>query len=403
MKTGIAEIPYGAYWSSPFAKWQGALAHLHSVKFAAEVAKAELSSRDIHPDAFDFGVLGLTVPQQGSFYGTPWVMGMVGAHKVAGPTIAQACATGTRIIAAAWDEIAAGRATCVLAIAADRISNGPQIYYPDPHGPGGSGRQENWVLDNFARDPWAGCAMIDTAENVARHYAITLEEQHELVLRRYEQYAAATAHDHAFQRRYMRLPFEVPGVERASKFEMSGDEGIYPTSPEKLARQKPVREGGTVSYAAQTHPADGNAGLVVANPMRAREMARDPKIRLTLRGFGQSREEKGFMPAAPIEAARKALDHAGVSLADIDAIKSHNPFVVNDIAFSRAFGLDAADMNNFGCSLVWGHPQAPTAVRSVIELIEELTSRGGGTGLFHGCAAGDSAMALVVRVEDRRE
>jgi acetyl-CoA acetyltransferase len=55
-------------------------------------------------------------------------------------------------------------------------------------------------------------------------------------------------------------------------------------------------------------------------------------------------------------------------------------------------------MNRYGCSLVWGHPQAPTGLRGVIELIEELAILGGGYGLFTGCAAGDSAAALVVRV-----
>jgi acetyl-CoA acetyltransferase len=57
-------------------------------------------------------------------------------------------------------------------------------------------------------------------------------------------------------------------------------------------------------------------------------------------------------------------------------------------------------MNNYGCSLVWGHPQGPTGLRAVIELIEELVERGGGYGLFHGCAAGDTAMAVVVEVAD---
>ena len=58
-------------------------------------------------------------------------------------------------------------------------------------------------------------------------------------------------------------------------------------------------------------------------------------------------------------------------------------------------------MNNYGCSLVWGHPQAPMGTRSVIELIEELALRGGGCGLFTGCAAGDTAMAVVLEVGDK--
>ena len=107
------------------------------------------------------------------------------------------------------------------------------------------------------------------------------------------------------------------------------------------------------------------------------------------------------MPEASTNAARLALRHANLSFEDMDAIKTHNPFAVNDIIFARDTGVRVENFNNFGCSLIWGHPQAPTAMRSVIELIEELVMRGGGYGLFTGCAAGDSAMALVLAVDNR--
>lgn len=61
-------------------------------------------------------------------------------------------------------------------------------------------------------------------------------------------------------------------------------------------------------------------------------------------------------------------------------------------------GVDVMDMNNNGCSLVWGHPQGPTGMRAVIEMIEELVLKGGGYGLFQGCAAGDTAMAVIIKV-----
>ena len=84
----------------------------------------------------------------------------------------------------------------------------------------------------------------------------------------------------------------------------------------------------------------------------------------------------------------------------MDAVKSHNPFAVNDAVFARETGFPVERMNNYGCSLVWGHPQGPTGMRGLIELIEELAIRGGGVGLFQGCAAGDTAMAAVIRVGD---
>ncbi|BCH20330.1 thiolase family protein [Mesorhizobium sp. L-8-3] len=395
-----AYIPYGAYWSTPFARWQTELAHLHSMKFAAHVAQAALRVRDIPVDAFDLAAYGMTVPQHRSFYGTPWVTAMLGAERLPGPLVNQACATGTRLLAMVCAEMAAGAANCALALSGDRTSNSPHVYYPAPAGPGGTGESENIVLDSFNSDPWARCAMVDTAENVARREGITMEEQHEVVLHRSRQYADALAGDRAFQKRYMPARLDVPDAGfRRTVSTLEGDGGVHPTDPEKLSKLKPVREGGTVTYAAQTHPADGNAGIVVtADAAKARDLAGDGSIAVEILAWGSGREEKGFMPAAPIEASRKALSMAGLGIGDLDAIKTHNPFAVNDIAFARAFGLDWRGMNNFGCSLIWGHPQGPTALRSVIELIEELASKGGGHGLFTGCAAGDSGMALVLRV-----
>src|ERR1019366_7037395 len=76
-----AEIPYGAYWSTPFARWQGAYAHLNSLEFAARVVRSELAARGIPGETFDHGVLGISVPQKHSFYGLPWLAGMAGlAH-----------------------------------------------------------------------------------------------------------------------------------------------------------------------------------------------------------------------------------------------------------------------------------------------------------------------------------
>ncbi|RBI87508.1 thiolase family protein [Rhodosalinus halophilus] len=394
-----AFIPYKAYWSTPFARWQGSLAHLHALELARIAAERALARIGVDPAELDAGALGLTVPQHMSFYGFPWLAGTLGAERLAGPTITQACATGTRLLAHAAGEVAAG-AGAVLTLATDRVSNGPHVYYPAPAGPGGTGKSEDWVLDNFGRDPFAKNSMLQTAENVAARLGIPTEEQHALVLRRYEQYADALADDRAFQKRYMELPFEAPAAAgRGKMVTLEGDEGVTPTSEEKLGKLKPVLEGGTVTFGGQTHPADGAAGAIVTSEARARELSADPEVKIELVSFGQAREEPGYMPAAPVPAARQALERAALSIGDIAAIKSHNPFVVNDIAFARSFNIDPyTQMNNYGCSLVWGHPQGPTALRGIIELIEELVLKGGGYGLFQGCAAGDTAMACVVRV-----
>ncbi|MDP6184427.1 MAG: thiolase family protein, partial [Gammaproteobacteria bacterium] len=226
-------------------------------------------------------------------------------------------------------------------------------------------------------------------------------EQHDVVLRRYEQYEAALADDCAFQRRFMTLPFEVPDPRfRKTVTTLTTDEGVIPAIPENLARLKPVREGGTVTYAGQTHPADGNTALIVTNEDKLADYTRQPEIKIRVIGYGQGRAEKSFMPVAPVLSTRRALESSNLDLSDVDAIKSHNPFAVNDIVFARETGADLNAMNNNGCSLIYGHPQGPTGLRACIELIEELVERGGGIGLFNGCAAGDSAISLLFRVGD---
>ena len=394
-----AYVPYGLYWSTPFARWQGGLSHLHSLELAAWVAKRELARRNVAATAFDHAILGTTVPQKHGFYGVPWVTGMLGAPGVTGPTVNQACATSARCLQMAATAITTGEAEASLVITADRCSNGPHLYYPDPRGAGGTGAHEDWVLDNFSFDPYARGAMIDTAENVARKWGITLEEQHQVTLQRYAQYDRALADDRAFLRRFMTLPFEVPDARfKKTTATLAGDEGIFETTAEGLARLKPVKEGGSVTFGSQTHPADGGAALAVTTRERAAELSRDRKIEVRLLGFGQARVEPAFMPAATIPAARRALAAADLAIGQIDAIKSHNPFAVNDIVFARELGVDVGRINDYGSSLVWGHPQGPTGLRTIIELIEMLVLRGGGRGLFYGCAAGDSAMATVLSV-----
>ena len=394
------EIPYGAYWSTPFVRWQGALQHLHAIKFAAHVARRELDKRNIDPKIFDAGVLGMSVYQHQSFYGTPWFMGLLGAPQAPGPTLSQVCASGVRVPILAAMEIASGLAQTVLAATTDRCSNGPHTYYPAPKAPGGTGVAENVVIDSFQCDPLGGHSMLQTAENVAAKHSISTTEQHEVVLRRYAQYEDALADDHAFQKRYMDLPFAVPDPRfRKTAEEIDGDQGVVASTAEGLAELKPVIEGGTVTFGGQTHPADGNAAMIITRRDHARELSADNAVRIRLLSAGQTRVELGFMPEAPYGAAHTALERADLSFSDMDAIKTHNPFAVNDIILAREAKISLDDMNNFGCSLIWGHPQAPTGMRLIIELIEELVMRGGGRGLFTGCAAGDTAMALVLSVE----
>jgi len=396
MRFERAAIPLGFAWSSPFVRWQGALAELTSLDMAVDVTRRALDERGLDPGQVEKIVLGWTVPQPAIFYGAPTVAARIGAEGVSGPMLSQACATSAVCVEAAAMGVEGGEGL-TLVVATDRTSNGPVLLYPQPSGMGGAPKVENWVLDNFARDPWAGEAMVATAENVAREADLSKPELDEVTLLRYEQYRASLAREREFQKRYL-VPVAVP-VSRKETRMLEEDEGIYDTTAEGLAALRPVTPDGVVTFGTQTHPADGCAGCVVTSVERARELSRGGGVARIL-GTGLARVEKANMPKAPVPAARAALRDAGVDIKEVDVVTTHNPFAVNDLWFSRQTGYPVERMNIYGCSLVYGHPQGPTGLRLIAELIETLRERGGGTGLFTGCAAGDTGAAVVVRVED---
>ncbi len=301
-------------------------------------------------------------------------------------------------MATAATSVAAGLDDAVLVVAADRTSNGPHLYYPDPQGPGGRGRAEDWVWDNFNYDPVPKNAMIETAENVAREGGFSRQAQDEITLLRYAQYRAGV--NEGFHKRFMIWPLEIKDPSgRKVIARVEGDEGVFATTAEGLAKLPTVKPDGTATFGTQTHPADGNAGLIVAARDRALALSRDSKVSIRVASFAQANAKKGFMAQAVVPAARKALDLAGFSMDEV-VIKTHNPFAVNDLYFARETGRAPESVNRFGSPLVYGHPQAPTGIRCLIELCEELVMRGGGRGLFAGCAAGDTAAAVCVEVGD---
>jgi acetyl-CoA C-acetyltransferase len=389
-------IPAGMAWSSPFVKWQGSLAEVSSLDLAADVTGRALAGRGVEPDQADGLVLGWTIPQQDIFYGAPTLAARLGAGAVSGPMISQACATSVACLAAAAGTVTAGGGL-QLVVTTDRTSNGPQVLYPRPSSMGGAPTSTNWVLDSFARDPWAGTSMLAAGEAVAADAGISRRELDELTALRSDQYAKALADDRAFQRRYM-VEAHIPRRRQPPQV-IDADEGIRPAVLEEIAALPPAADDGQHTFATQTHPADGTAGALVTTVEQARELARGAGVvRILATGF--ARVAKGRMPQAPVPAAQAALGAAGLAIEQVDAVTTHNPFAVNDIWFSRQTGFPLERMNSYGCSLIFGHPQGPTGLRSIAELIEELRERGGGTGLFTGCAAGDTGAAVVLRVDD---
>ncbi len=393
-----AYIPFKGYYSTPFSRWQGSMQNDNAIELGANTARRWFLEKNLDPTVIDYMYFGSTVAQNHWFCAHNYAAAMLTDDKKFVPAlfVNQACATSTTILNLIAKDLELGMYTVGYGLMADRCSNGPHTTWGDPLGPGGQPEREDWNMDNFSGTPRHRAAMVQTAENVAAEIGITKEECDAVVLRRFQQYQEGTANDRAFQKRYMFAP-EVTVTKKKKKL-MEEDEGWTPTTAEGLAKLKPVTPGGCLSFGAQTFPADGNCGIIVTTRDKAKELSADPKTEIQIISYGFARVKPMFMPAAPIPASEMALANAGLKISDIKAVKTHNPFAVNDIAFAKKLGYDVMKMNNNGSSLIYGHPQGPTIGRAVCELLEELVLLGGGYGLVTGCSAGDTAAALVVKV-----
>jgi len=374
------------------------MANENAIELGARTARNWWLSRKLDYTLLEYLYYGITIAQHRMFYSHTWAAAMMVDNAIPLPALMvnQACTTSTTCLHLAAVNIEADAYQVAYALMSDRCSNGPHTVWPNPMGPGGEVVSENWMMDNFNRDPNAGLKMVQTAENVAKEAGLTKEECDAVTLRRYEQYQDALANDRAFQKRYM-FPAEV-ALSKKKTMLIEVDEGVTPTTAEGLAKLKPVEPGGVISFGAQTHPADGNCGFIIATRDKAKILSADPKVEIQIVSYGFARAKRGFMAAAPVPAAEMALKNAGLKIADMKAIKTHNPFIVNDIYMSKKMGNDVMKMNNYGCSLVYGHPQGPTAGRIIAEMLEELVMLGGGYGLWAGCAAGDTAAAMIFKV-----
>ena len=382
-------------WSSPFVRWQGRLADVSSLDVAVAVTRDALAQRRCELERIDQLVLGTTIPQPRSFYAVPWIASRLGRPELTGPHIAQACATSVACVVSAALQIDAQAASRALVVTADRTSNGPLLAYPRPRAIGGSPATENWVLDNFASDPNTAHSMVHTAEAVAREGAMSRQALDELTLLRHRQYRTALAEDRRVQRTYLQPVVIEQG---RTRLVVDADEGVHDTTAEGLHALKPVHDDGVVTFGSQTHPADGAAGALLLAADDARALAEGAGVvRLLSAAF--ARAEKARMPKAATTAAQRALEFAGLRIHDVHVVTTHNPFAVNDLWFAQQTGFALERMNPYGCSLVYGHPQGPTGLRAVAELVQALQARGGGVGLFTGCAAGDTGAALVLRLD----
>ena len=240
---------------------------------------------------------------------------------------------------------------------------------------------------------FAGHAYIDvfdTAELVAERWGVSREEMDELALESHRR--AVAARSEGFYAR------EISPYPKADGTVVADDDcPRADTSLERLAALRPVlaRDGARVTAGNTTVAGDGAAALVVMSADRAAALGVTPLARVTATAVSGLAPE--VMGMGPVEATRRALGRAGVTMADVDVVECHENFAAQVIPVCRELGIDVdGQLNPYGGSLALGHPSGMTGVRIVVTLLNALRAADGSVGVATTCAAGGQGLSVVV-------
>ena len=356
---------------------------------AAVIREAVRRVPGLDPAAVEDVVLGCALPEGEQGLNMARVAALRAGLPVTtcGQTINRFCSSGLQAIALASYEVMTGQVNVAVAGGVESMSLVPMRgnkYAPNPHIAG------EW--------PDVYLSMGLTAENVARRFEISREDQDAFSLRSHERAAAAIA---AGRFKDEMLPLVVrrwedgDGRPAPRELTFAADEGVRAdTSLEKLAALPPVfARDGVVTAGNSSQTSDGAAAVVV--------MADETAERLRLRPFGIFRSfavagvPPEIMGIGPVEAVPKALHQARVRLQDVDVIELNEAFASQAVAVARRLDLDEARLNPNGGAIALGHPLGCSGARITVTMLHELARRGGRYGVATMCIGGGMGAAGV--------
>ncbi|HXF62766.1 MAG TPA: acetyl-CoA C-acyltransferase [Caldilineaceae bacterium] len=368
---------------------RGALRTVRPDDMAAAVVAAVVERAGIDPAEVEDVALGCAFPEaeQGMNVARIAVLRAGLPERVTGQTINRFCASGLQTIATAAHQIMAGMGDVIIAGGVESMSMVPMI---------GNKFVANPTL--AAEYPGVYLGMGLTAENVARQYEVTREEQDAFALRSHQRAAAA---QDAGKFADEIVPLEVTVKSGAghevqeSRYRFDQDEGIrQDTSAEALAKLRPVfHASGTVTAGNSSQTSDGAAAVLLMSEERARALGLRPLARFVSFAVGGVHPE--LMGIGPVEAVPKALKYAGMALNDIDLIELNEAFAAQALAVIRTLGFDEEITNVNGGAIALGHPLGCTGAKLTVQLLHELGRRQQTMGLVTMCIGGGMGAAGI--------
>ena len=378
---------------TPIGRFLGAFAEVPAVDLGVAAVREALRRARVEPGEVDQLIFG-HARQAGNGPNTGRQVAYRSGipQEVAAYNVNMACGSGMKAIQLAAQEIALGKAEVVVAGGMENMSRVP--YLLDRMRTGyRMGNAE--VIDAMYRDgfldPLCGLVMGETAENLARMYGITREEQDAFALE-----SQRKAEEGKARRALEIVPVEAPGPNGAA-VTVAEDEHPRPdTTLEKLAALPPVfdREHGTVTAGNASGITDGAAALVLMSESRARAEGREPLAWLVDWSWAGVPPE--IMGIGPVPATRELLDRTGLQISDFDVIEVNEAFAAQVIAVERELKLDRDRLNPKGGAIALGHPIGMSGARITLTLAYELRARDLRLGLATLCISGGQGLALIL-------
>jgi acetyl-CoA C-acetyltransferase len=331
-------------------------------------------------------ICGCALPGGEQSHNMGRIISLLARVNAPGTTVNRYCASSLQATRMAFHAIKAGEGSAFVCAGVESSTRSPLGKFSDQP----ETRNPRLLAGNSEGLPQAYMAMGETAENVADARGITREEMDRYALQSHLR-AVRASKDGIFAEEIIPVPL-------ASGVTMTADDGPRPdTSLEKLASLKPVfREGGRVTAGNSCPLNDGAAAAVVMSADRASQLGIQPIARII--STGVSALEPEMMGLGPIDATRQALDRAGMSIGDVDAVEINEAFAAQVIPAARGLGVDpfSDKLNPHGGAIALGHPFGMTGVRILATLLNELRTRDETIGLETMCVGGGQGMAMIV-------
>jgi 3-oxoadipyl-CoA thiolase len=385
---------------TPIGRHAGALASVRPDDLAARAIEAAVERTGLDPARVDDVVFGCANQAGEDNRNVARMAALIAGLpvEVPGVTVNRLCASGLEAVNHAARAIRTDEADLVLAGGVESMTRAPYVQLKPERAfpraaPEVADTTIGWRFVNpRLAERYSTESMGETAENVAQRHEVTRADQDRFALASHERAVAAWERG-TFEREVVAIEVGGNGSEPAP---VTVDEGPRrDTTLERLAKLRPAfREGGTVTAGNSSQINDGAACLVVASERMTAELDAAPLARVV--ASGAAGVDPAYMGIGPVPAARRALERAGLQMADIDLVEINEAFAAQVLASARELDIPLERLNVNGGAIALGHPLGCSGARLVGTLAHELRERGLRYGLAALCIGVGQGLATII-------